>query len=360
MATAKTMESNFMLNRKLLKSLVLIAGITTLAACGSDSPDDDVNNSSNNAADPGSGSDTGDNTDSTSGDTNTDSTPGDTNTGGDVGGNPALANPIPQIVTMACGDLPISETSFSNTEGAPSMMSVGEIVRGRGDPDAAANTQHYWSIDLQPGYYHVILDTRRVDDENRNIGLQLDNVKGPGEDDDLSLLALNEIGYTFRKSLFLEVDTAETLNLRLSSIFSAEDYTMGIFENGSAIPSPAMEECPSIQSLSLDSTQSIVLPSYDTDADDLWFQIELEIGDYILDSTTTRVDGANRNIIYNVRSVDHFGETDRFQEVSSVNEIDIMHSSSDVLTVSEDGLVWVRMRSGTAAQNIEFTLRRDN
>jgi len=68
------------------------------------------------------------------------------------------------------------------------MMSAGEIVRGRVDPDSATNTQHFWNIDLQPGYYHVVLDARRVDDDNTNLGLQLTNVKGPGEDDDLVLL----------------------------------------------------------------------------------------------------------------------------------------------------------------------------
>jgi len=121
-----------------------------------------------------------------------------------------------------------------------------------------------------------------------------------------------------------------------------------------------MEECPSIPTLSLDSTQSVVLPSYDSDADDLWFQVELETGDYVMNSTASRVDGEDRNIFYSFRSVDHFGETDRFEEVSSVNEIGIMHSNSDVLTVSENGLIWVRLRSGTVPQNIEFTLSRDN
>ena len=334
-----------MLNRSLLNTSLLLAGLITLAACSSDSTDDDAPiNPPTTTGDTGSGGDNSDNTDPTSGNTGTD-----------------LANSIPQIVTAACGDLPVSETLFSNIESAPAVFAVDEIVRGRVDPDSATNGLHFWNIELQPGFYHVVLDTRRVDDENTNLGLRLVNANGPGEEDDLVLLDNNTAFiYATRQSLFLEVETAETLNLQVSSIHGAEDYTMGIFENGSAVPSPVMEECPTIPTLSLDSTQSVVLPSHDSEADELWFQIELELGDYILSSTANRVDGENRNIVYTFRSVDQFAETDRFQEVSSVNVVDIMHSDSGVLTVSEAGLTWIRLRSGTTPQNIEFTLSRDN
>ena len=361
-----------MLNRSLLKTSLLIAGLTTLAACGSDSDssDDDLTDSSTTSDstevagvsdDDSATADTdvdiaGDDTDPATVDTDVDNT-------GAVTGD--LANPVPQIITATCDASLISATPFSNLATAPALFAPNEIVRGRIDPEAAGNTQHFWNIDLQPGFYHLVLDTRRVDDlANRNIGLNLVDLNGLGQDDGRVLLDDNESNeFRFRQSIFFEVETADTLNLQVTPRFDAEDYTLGIFENGSAIPSPVTEECPEIVTLSLDTTETLILPASDAEIDDLFFQIELELGDYNLNATASRVDGAeNRIIRYDFESVDQFGENDRFDEVLDVSETNIaVSTNSDVLTVSEDGLIFLRLRSGIAdPQNIEFTLSPAN
>ena len=307
-----------MLNRSLLKTSLLIAGLSTLGACGSDSDssDDDLINSPT----------TSDSTD-VDGVSDDDPATADTDVDNVDAGNPGLANPVPQFVTAACDPSLISATPFSNSATAPALFAPNEIVRGRIDFNSDTSTQHFWNIDLQPGFYHVILDTRRVDDGNDFLRLDLVDINGgPGGQSDRNFFgtALERQEFRFRQSAFIEVETAETLNLQVTSVSFAQDYTLGIFENGSAIPSPVTEECPTIVTLGIDSTESLMLPEAVSESDDRFFQIELEAGDYTLNSTASAVDGPGDSISYRIESADRFGENDRFDEVINVSELDIL------------------------------------
>ena len=221
-----------MLIRSLLKASLLIAGLTTLGACGSDndSSDDELINSPTTS-------------DSTDVDGMSDDDPATTDTDIDNvdASNQGPANPVPQFVTAACDASLISATPFSSSATSPALFAPNEIVRGRIDFDSTTSTQHFWNIDLQPGFYHVILDTRRVDDGNDFLRLDLVDLNGgPGGQSDRNIFgsALARQEFRFRQSAFIEVDTADTLNLQVTSVSFAQDYTLGVFENGSAIPSP--------------------------------------------------------------------------------------------------------------------------
>ena len=353
-----------MLNQSRLKISLLMAGLATLGACGSSNEPStenplsarptsissvDVDDTEDTDADSVGGSDD----DAVTGTTDED------NGGGNV---TDLANPIPIIASVECGTLPISATEFSNSESAPAVFSTGEIVKGRIDPESASNTEHFWNIELQPGHYHLVVDTRRVDDSNRIMGLDILDLNGPDEDDDELLLRTNDTGeFTLRNSNFFEVETADTLNLQVIPRRDAEDYTIGIFENGSAVPSPAVEECPFIQTVSLDSTQSLTVPEYIIDSDELWYRFDLELGDFVLNSTASREDGTEGFFSYAFRSVDQFGQTDRYDQVTEfIGSDTIVNMSSDVLPVSEDGPVWVRLRALEIPVAMEFTLTSDN
>ena len=349
-----------MLNPSLLKTSLLVAGMATLGACGSSTEPSQTN--------PLSARPTSITAEDTDTDTDADSAGGSEDdpaaetTDVDNGDGTDLANPTPLIATLECGDLPVSATEFSNSASAPAVFSAGEIIKGRIDPASASNTEHFWNIELQPGFYHLVVDTRRVDDDNRIMGLDILDLNGPGEDDDELLLRTNDTGeFTLRNSNFFEVETADTLNLQVIPRRDAEDYTIGIFENGSAVPSPAMEECPFIQTLSLDSTQSLTVPEYIIDSDELWYRFDLELGDFVLNSTASREDGTEGFFSYAFRSVDQFGQTDRYNQVTEfIGSDTIVNMSSDVLPVSEAGPVWVRLRAREIPVAMEFTLTSDN
>ena len=169
-----------------------------------------------------------------------------------------LGLPIPgvaQFATSACGSLPISTAVQSNTMSAPTAMVAGQLVSGiidSGSDAASTNIEHYWSIALEPGDYHVVLDSKRVDDDLNSLGIRLSELHANGGVTDL-FSGNGEFAYRSRTHGFFSVVVARTLLLRLTPNYGAEDYTFGIFANGSAVPSPLFSDCPTIKPVSLDT-----------------------------------------------------------------------------------------------------------
>lgn len=349
-----------------IKTLILSAILISLTACGeSNDLDEPTNGNGTNTNSPetgGSTTNTG-GTDGTGSPTNTGGTDGTGNpTNTDGTGNPttgnvsALNSNIPLFITSACDALPASDAVQSNTVAAPTAITTGQIVTGRIDPDSATNTEHFWSIDLQPGFYHVVLESSRIDDRSSNLGIELTDLVGFETADDLRIIRANEVGYRARNHAFIEIAQARTLILRAEPVHSAEDYSFAIFENGSAVPSPFFSNCPDITPISLGTTQALVLPESNSIADEQWYQIDLEAIDHVLQSTAARVDGADRNIIYKFTYVDQFGQNSRIEDIGTVNEVGVTANGSGALNRTEPGNVWIRLVNRNAELTMEFTL----
>jgi len=338
-----------------IKTLLLSATLVSLAACSESS--DPVEQFLENV--------TATNTTETDGNTTT------TNTGTGTNGTQTTSNPttgmlsaltsnIPQYNASNCGTIPVSDAVQSNDVSAPTAMTVAQIVKGRIDPDSAANTEHFWSIDLQPGFYHVVLDSSRVDDGWSNLGIILTDLRGFESDDDLEILRGNEVDYRSRYHSFIEVEQARTIVLRATPNHRAEDYAFGIFENGTAIPSPFYSNCPDITALSLGTTESLTLPESSSIADDRWYQIELDAIDHVLQSTAARTDGKNSNIQYTFSFLDQLGQSSRIFEADRVNEVGVTATSSGPINRTESGNVWIRLVNNFKEVTMEFTLNASN
>lgn len=331
--------------KKAFKALLLSASLVCLTAC-SESEDDDPNPVVDNS--------TG-NTDMSG---NTDGSDGADNVAPPSGGS-FLNNDRPQFVTGLCDSQPISDAQQSNDPAAPTNMIPGQIVSGRIDPSSATNIEHFWSITLAAGFYHIVLESDRVDSANSNLGLILTDLNGFAAEDDVDLLASNESGYRARNHEFIEILEARTIVLKVTPRFTGEDYTFGIFENGSAVPSPYYTDCPTITTLSLNTTEALTLPLVSSADDDRWYLVDLAASDYIIKSTAARTDGNNSNLIYEFGQIDQFGQNDRYVTVSRVNEVGTNTTGLGALTRTEPGPVWVRLRNLNAELSMEFTVEPD-
>ena len=294
-------------------------------------------------------------TEGTDNPTNTEGT-GNPTTGGNPGGISALTNNIPQFITSACDTLPISDAVQSNDLSAPTPMTIGQVVKGRIDPDSAANIQHFWRIDLQPGFYHVVLDSSRVDNRNSNLGIELTDLREFESSDDVRILRGNEVGFSARYHEFIEVLQAQTMVIRVDPVFTAEDYLFAVFENGNAVPSPFFSNCPVISTLSLSTTESLVLPESNSFADEQWYQLELDAIDYVLQSTAARTDGRDSNIIYEFSYLDQFGQDTRMERMDLINEVGVTANGSGSLNRTEPGNVWIMLNNKNSELTMEFTL----
>lgn len=347
-----------------IKSLLLSAILINLTAC---SESTDPETLSNQAGINPVTTETGDSTTNSGGSegTNTTTTGGTTVTPPadgtqTTGAISALTNSVPQVVTSACDALPVSDAVQSNDVSAPTAITTAQLVNARIDPDSAANTEHFWSIDLQPGFYHVVLESSRIDDRSSNLGIELTDLRGFETADDVQIIQGNEIDFRARTYAFIEVEQARTVVLRAEPSFAAQEYSLAIFENGSAVPSPFFTNCPDIAPLSLGTTESLALPESSSIADDRWYQIELDAIDHLLLSSASRTDGRDSNIIYTFTYLDQFGQISRIETASQVNEIGVSANGSGSLNRSEPGNVWIRLRNNNAELTMEFTLNPES
>jgi len=262
---------------------------------------------------------------------------------------------VPQFVTSACGSLPISTAVQSNTRSAPTAMTTGQLVSGiiKSGPD---NIEHYWSVALEPGDYHVVLDSKRVDGDFSSLGLRFSELHADGRISDL-FSGNSEFDYRSRSHGFFTVVVARSLLLRLTPSFGAEDYTFGIFANGSAVPSPLFSDCPTIKPLSLDTVEALFLPEEGSSAGDRWYLANLTAGSYALNSWAARTDGSNSRVHYKITQADQFGQRDRTVEFGSVDEAGpVTNIDSAELIRDDSGPVWIRIQNLFTELSMEFTL----
>ena len=261
-------------------------------------------------------------------------------------------DPNPRIFTSECGSLPVLDTPISTTAGAGATLVEGQLVRGRLEDDVS----HYWDVDLEPGYYHVVLDGSQGDDRDLNIGVTLVDLDPPG-DADAGLLPDNDAGYRSRRAAFIEVPFARTLRLQATQRFLAEDYVFGVFPNGSDIPSPRFEECPDIVPLSLGTTEVVQITELDSEDAHVWYRAELEAGQYTIDATASQ-NGTSGSVIYEVFVLDGFGQIGESTETTVLDVSETEGTSTDSATFTRDaaGPVWLRIEEDGAGVDIEFTL----
>lgn len=269
-------------------------------------------------------------------------------------------NGVPQFVTSACGSLPISTAAHSNTMLAPTAMTTGQLVSSVIGSESTTNKEHYWSIALEPGDYHVVLDSKSADGAFTNLALRLSELHVDGGITDL-FVDNGEFDYRSRSHGFFNVLVARTLLLRITPNYAAEEYTFGLFANGSAVPSPLFSDCPTIKPLSVDTVEALTLPEKGGSIGDRWYRADLVAGMYALSSWAARTDGSSSRVHYKMTQVDQFGQIGRTVEFGNINEMGpVTNIISADLERENSGPVWIRIQNLFAELTMEFTLNSGN
>ena len=288
------------------------------------------------------------------------SSPGDNDATAGQSGEPAgtgagsdeLTNPREQIITADCGIAVVAETRSSDDESAPATLVLGEAVRGRIDPESLTNTRHFWNVEVQPGFYHVIIETQPVDGEITNIGVEVTDL-----DREERVLRGNTVDNRSRYYDFLEIASARTLRLSVDPVFDNEDYLLAIYPNGASVPTPFLEDCPTITPIVLGETRSVELGQARNPGADAWYMIDLEEGDYQFSTLARRLDGDSSNLIYEILATDQFGQAEREERALFVNEVESSFTAIGPFSRSDPGAVWLRLVNRNDPLNVDFTLQ---
>jgi len=284
--------------------------------------------------------------------TNTDAQPPATQTTG-------VSDQRVQFVTLDCGTLPVADILSSDDRSAPATMAVGQLVIGRIDPDTPYNNEHYWRVEMQPGNYHLVVDSERVDRAWSKLGLIFTDLHDQNVANDLVLLEGDESDYLTRFHAYFTVKVARTMNLRVTPNHDAEDYTFGIFKNGDPVPSPRFQACPEIKTLSVDTTEALILPQEETHLSDRWYQVNLDPTNYTVNSQAARTDGASSKVQYKFIQVDQFGQSERITKMGYIDNPGPTTTGSVPLSRSDAGPVWIRIQNFNCELDMEFTLNLD-
>jgi hypothetical protein len=273
--------------------------------------------------------------------------------GGGGGSNAAMSTPL--FERADCGSLAAaSDLKPATGATAATVFAVGQLVGGRVDPDSTTNQEHHWSIQLAPGFYHLVLDARTADGASTNIGIKVTRRLPSGDDE--QLVFGNESARYYRDEAFFEVTTSAPVPLTVVSNFDMEDYLMGVFANGTPVPSPLFDKCPAIQPLMVGKAVSFTLGSEGTADEEQWFVVDLPLGNYMFMLDAAQADGADTNLIYYVDVLDRFGQESRAKQTLFVNKSGPHFTSQGTLAVGETGSYWVRLLNGHKDLNITMTV----
>ena len=276
-----------------------------------------------------------------------------------VGDDVDLTDANSRVVVADCGALPVLDAVPGASFDAPGTLVEGQPARAGIDPGLPDDGTHYWRIDLQPGYHHLFVDTRRLDAEPLNLGLEVRDVDaegGPGE----RLMGFSRVGYRTRAHEFFRNATARTVTLAVTPTFEAEDYVIGVFANGRAVPSPFFEDCPDVAPLSVGTTEAVELTPPESADDYVWYRIDLARDRYAVEGTASRLDGEALNIIYEIESYDGFGDGATETRLLSVSEVGAVSTDRSTFAQSPAGSILLRLYSRAAPLELQFTVSPDD
>ena len=306
------------------------------ASCSSDSnkdsaPDNDATDSTDNADNSNTGNQ-------------------DNSETGDAG----IFGP-PQFNLSDCDSAEVTAAQALNDVTAPTTISTEQLVQGQLAEGSAVLNFDVWQIDLQPGNYHLVVDSWMASRELGYHGVRVTSL-GETSDDDESLLSSAAQGFDERAYKYLEILNPTTMKIKVEPAYSETmNYVMGIYPNGASVPSPRFTDCPTTTRASLDTTTSVTLNDMNSTEDYRWIQLYLSAGVYTLD---TSMQSSEAYTGYNVELIQRFGE-DESERVAREANSGTSVTSSDQFTALDDGEVWLRVENVYSnSGNLELTVRR--
>lgn len=281
---------------------------------------------------------------------------GDNSNTGDQGNNQSSTAGLfgpPQFNIADCGSVEISAAQAPNDVNTPATILTEQLVQGQLAEDSGVLSFDVWQVELQPGNYHLILDSWLASREFGYHGVRVTSL-GETSDDDERLVRSAASGFSERAYEYLEILNPTTLRLKVEPSYNATmNYVMGVFPNGVSVPSPRFTDCPATTRASLDTTSSVTLSDLNSAEDYRWFQMNLNAGVYTLDAS---VQSSDRYTGYRVELMQRFGE-DTSDRVASVSNPATSVNSSDEFTVLDDGEVWFRVENAYSSDgNFEITV----
>jgi VWFA-related protein len=252
-------------------------------------------------------------------------------------------------------DTTISDKNPSTDPNSPVALNLGEVVKGRLGDSEKTGKYHYWLLDLPPGKYKFVLDLKRADEKDSNIGGSLHMMTPEGKEGQ-KIGNMNKLDHRHR-SVF-RIETTEPIKgvLRYANDFTISDYHLGVLRESDQLSGLFFVKPPAVAPIKLGAPVTTpVLDGTDTQKRDVYYAITLPAADYNVSVEFRRVDRKDSNVGGFVSALSEDGDH-KTDQVVRVNTIGSAANGAAKLSLADEAKVIFRARADFAKETAMFSV----
>ena len=279
------------------------------------------------------------------------------------GGSPALPERAAERESKSKGPAPpssrelegttISSKTPSSDISSPSPLYLGEVVKGRLGNSDETGIFHFWLVDFPVGSFKIVLDVRRSDLNNSNVGGLVQFFSTDGEKLDLSC-AMNQVDYRWRQICGFTVRGAFKSVLRYSNAFTVSDYWLGVFKSDAPVKSPFFDKSPPVLPVKLGQRVTATLDGSQPPERDAWYSFRLRPGDYKLSVEYKRADGQKGNV---GGMLNTYGPDGNYSSsANGANDVDFSAKAVSRLSLADDTSMLFRISAAFTKELVTFEI----
>jgi VWFA-related protein len=261
----------------------------------------------------------------------------------------------PTVKTETAADTPVSDKTPSTDPNAPVALKPGEVVKGRLGDSEKTGKYHYWLLDLPAGKYKFVLDVKRADDKDSNIGGSLYMMTSDGKEGE-KIGIMNKSDHR-RRSVF-RIATTEPIKgvLRYANDFTISDYHLGVFRESDQLGGLFFVKPPAVAPMKLSAPVTTpVLEGDNTQKRDVYYSISLPAADYKVSVEFRRVDQKDSNVGGFVSALDEDGDH-KTDPVVRVNELGAAAKGAAKLSLADEEKFIFRLSADFTKETAVFTV----
>ena len=251
-----------------------------------------------------------------------------------------------------CGSATGSELRGSSDPTSPTPGPIGQWVAGRlGDGGYDRETE-YWAYTFAPGDYLIVAEADRFD--AFDAGIEIYHTNETGDRGDRIFIADRQAD-SHRGIKRISFDEETTVNMRIEPASGTQEYRLGIFKSGDAIPLLRFDNCPTIYDLELGTVISKDVIEKEDKAME-YVVGTLPKGKYTIKARATSTKASTTNLGIDVRMLGAGGDAEQLVDVLEINEIERDFDETGEFTLHREQQVILELDYSFTNNNIELVI----
>jgi Mg-chelatase subunit ChlD len=249
----------------------------------------------------------------------------------------------------------ISDKAPSSDLNAPVPLTLGEVVKGRLGKSDETKKYHYWLLDLPAGHYKFVLDVKRADERDSNIGGELSMMKPDGKEGK-KIGRMIAIDHRHRSVFRIEAEKPLQGVLRYENSYTISDYHLGVFRESDRLNGLFFVKPPPVAPIKLGQTVTTPLLEGDnTQKRDAYYSLTLPAGDYKVSVEYRRQDKRDSNVGGAVSALDPDGDQ-RIERVVAVIDTGPAHQGAAKLSLADEAHLVFKVRVAYTKETAVFSV----